>query len=203
MGKGEQTKAEIIRQAAVLFNQRGYAGAAISDVMEATGLEKGGIYRHFSSKDELALEAFDYAVRLVNGRYLEAIRSSRNALERLGAVVDMFTELEQDVPIGGGCPIMNTAVDSDDTHPALRERSRAALQSWHDMLTSVVARGIRRGELRPDAEPAAVATNLIALLEGGLMMSRLTGDRDHIDRCIEAIHAWIQGLQPLWQEARG
>jgi AcrR family transcriptional regulator len=62
--KGEQTRQEIIRRAAPIFNQRGYDGAALSDLMRATGLEKGGIYRHFGSKQELAGDAFDYAWKL-------------------------------------------------------------------------------------------------------------------------------------------
>ena len=53
MRKGEQTRQQIIRKAAPIFNQRGYSGAALSDLMRATGLKKGGIYRHFESKQEL------------------------------------------------------------------------------------------------------------------------------------------------------
>jgi TetR/AcrR family transcriptional repressor of nem operon len=56
--KGEQTRQDIIRKAAPIFNQKGYDGAALSDLMRATGLEKGGIYRHFESKEELAGDAF-------------------------------------------------------------------------------------------------------------------------------------------------
>ena len=51
MRKGEQTRQYIIRKAAPIFNQRGFNGAALSDLMKATGLEKGGIYRHFDSKE--------------------------------------------------------------------------------------------------------------------------------------------------------
>ena len=61
MRKGEHTRQEIIRKAAPVFNQRGYDGAALSDLMKATRLAKGGIYRHFDSKEQLAAEAFDYA----------------------------------------------------------------------------------------------------------------------------------------------
>ncbi len=62
MRKGEQTRQDIIRKAAPIFNQKGYDGAALSDLMRATGLEKGGIYRHFSSKEALAAEAFDWTM---------------------------------------------------------------------------------------------------------------------------------------------
>jgi len=61
MPKGEETRRRIVTEAAVLFNQRGFDGGSISELMKTTGLEKGGIYRHFSSKEEIAAEAFDYA----------------------------------------------------------------------------------------------------------------------------------------------
>jgi AcrR family transcriptional regulator len=60
MTKGEQTRQRIVAEAAPVFNQRGYEGSSLADLMKATGLKKGGIYRHFSSKEELAAEAFDY-----------------------------------------------------------------------------------------------------------------------------------------------
>jgi TetR/AcrR family transcriptional repressor of nem operon len=176
MRKGELTKAEIIRKSAVLFNKQGYAGAALSDIMAATGLEKGGIYRHFASKDELALAAFEYAVELVNERYRQALYGKRNAIERLQAIVDTFSELEEGHPISGGCPIMNTAIDSDDAHPALRARAEQALQAWRATLVQIVQSGIRRGEVRAGVDPAQVADVVIANLEGSLMMSRLLDD---------------------------
>jgi TetR/AcrR family transcriptional regulator, transcriptional repressor for nem operon len=64
MRKGEQTRHAIIRKAAPIFNQKGYEDAALPDLMEATGLEKGGIYLHFDNKQQFAAEAFDYAWKL-------------------------------------------------------------------------------------------------------------------------------------------
>ena len=42
MRKGDETRQEIIRKAAPIFNRKGYRGAALSDLMRATGLKKGG-----------------------------------------------------------------------------------------------------------------------------------------------------------------
>src|ERR1700689_4577207 len=63
MTKGEQTRRKIVAAAAPIFNQHGYEGSSLADLMAATGLKKGGIYRHFASKEELAAEAFDYTWR--------------------------------------------------------------------------------------------------------------------------------------------
>jgi TetR/AcrR family transcriptional repressor of nem operon len=52
--KGQQTRREIVEKAAPLFNKKGFEGTSLSDLMHATGLQKGGIYHHFSSKEELA-----------------------------------------------------------------------------------------------------------------------------------------------------
>jgi TetR/AcrR family transcriptional repressor of nem operon len=59
--KGERSRQKIVEIAAVLFNQKGFAGCSMGDIVEASGLEKGTLYGHFSTKEELALLAFDYA----------------------------------------------------------------------------------------------------------------------------------------------
>src|SRR6195256_6799324 len=86
--KGEQTRRDIVQKAAPLFNQKGYEGTSLSDLMDATGLQKGGIYRHFASKEELALEAFDYSwQKAVNGR-LEGVQNVPDSVDRLKKMVD-------------------------------------------------------------------------------------------------------------------
>src|SRR6266853_254173 len=90
MRKGEQTRHEIIRKAAPIFNQKGYEGAALSDLMEATGLEKGGIYRHFDSKQQLAAEAFDYAWRLAIETRFGGTQEIPNTVDRLKQLVRNF-----------------------------------------------------------------------------------------------------------------
>ena len=92
MRKGEQTRQEIIRKAAPIFNQRGYEGAALSELMQATGLEKGGIYRHFDSKQQLASEAFDYAWSKAVDARLEGTEEIANSVDRLQQIVRNFRD---------------------------------------------------------------------------------------------------------------
>ena len=172
MRKGEQTRQEIIRKAAPLFNQRGYEGAALSDLMKATGLEKGGIYRHFDSKQQLAAEAFDYAWNVALETRFEGTQEISNAVDRLKQVVRNFRERHEGL-VSGGCPLLNTAIDSDDGNPQLRERARRALDSWLERLQSIIVEGQRRGEIRRDVDSSELATLIVGTLEGSLMMSRL------------------------------
>src|SRR5829696_7407386 len=127
MRNGGQTRENIVRQAAGLFNRQGFAGASMSDVMAATGLQKGGIYRHFESKEQLAVEAFDYAVSQVARRFAGALEGKTHAIDRLDAIVPVFAALSTDPPVPGGCPVMNAGIENDDGNPALRERARTAM----------------------------------------------------------------------------
>src|SRR5436305_10867326 len=79
MGKGEQTRAMILARVAPLFNQQGYFGSSLSDIMQQTGLEKGGIYNHFKSKEQLALQAFDYSYALLDQRIRTVLAGKKHA----------------------------------------------------------------------------------------------------------------------------
>src|SRR5918997_528042 len=76
----------------------------MSDLVLVTGLEKGVIYNHFGSKEELALEAFDYAAGIMRERFREALETEGGALERLFAVIDVLGAVAGDPPVAGGCP---------------------------------------------------------------------------------------------------
>jgi len=180
MRKGEQTRQEIIRKAAPIFNQRGYDGAALSDLMKATGLEKGGIYRHFDSKEQLAAEAFDYAWRETLDARTRDLEGISNSVDRLKRLVRNFVERRGVIP--GGCPLLNTAIDTDDGNTVLRERARGALRGWRHYLVALISNGIKAREIRAEVEAKGVATLMISLLEGAVMVYRL-------DRTEEALRA--------------
>lgn len=186
MRKAEQTKQMIVARAAPLFNRQGYSGTSISDVMAATGLQKGGIYKHFAGKDDLAIHAFDYAVGTLRRRFARAVReASEDPLQQLRAILAVFEEMVSDPPVPGGCPIVNTAVESDDTHPALRERSRKAMDELRELIRHVVAVGVERRRFRPEVDGEALASVVVAALEGGLILSRLYDDPVHLRRVVD------------------
>jgi TetR/AcrR family transcriptional repressor of nem operon len=192
MRKGEQTRQEIIRKAAPLFNRRGYEGTALSDLMEATGLEKGGIYRHFDSKQELAGEAFDHAWKLVMNTRFEGIDDIPNTVDRLREFLRNFIKRWVGL-VPGGCPLLNTAIESDDGNLQLRNKARHALHSWLDRLKSIVEEGRQKGEIRSDIDAGELATLIVTTLEGSLTVSRLERKGDpfalacrHLEEYVEA-----------------
>jgi AcrR family transcriptional regulator len=194
VSKGARTREQVLEQAAALFNQHGYHGASISDVMEATGLKKGGIYRHFASKDELALAAFGYAVERMQERFDEALAGKVGALEQLRAIIAVYARIPSDPPVPGGCPLLNAAVESDDGNPALRAEARRVLGGLQQVLRSIVRNGQQRGELRPDLDAPAFASVFVAQLEGAVMLSRLFGTQTPMRHTVEHLTSWLEGF---------
>ena len=100
------TKEHIIQQSAALFNTKGYNGCSLHDIMEATGLKKGGIYNHFATKDEIAFESFDYSFDLIKFRFQEALSNCTNSYEKIMAIINVFKSFHNDPVIAGGCPVL-------------------------------------------------------------------------------------------------
>jgi TetR/AcrR family transcriptional repressor of nem operon len=187
--KGAETRQRILAEAAPIFNQRGYEGSSLADLMKATGLEKGGIYRHFSSKEELAAQAFDYTWAAVRQARFPDPDENIRGIAWLKQVIANF--IERRSPVAGGCPLLNTAIEADDGNPILRARVSKAVRSWVAQLQSVVTDAIKRGEIRPDADPKTVATLIVATLEGALMMSRLERNDDALRRSQQHLNRYL------------
>ena len=195
MSKGEQTREKILSRSAQLFNRQGYFGASLADIMRETGLEKGGIYNHFVSKEQLALESFDYAYGLVQQRVRNALSGKFNAIERLLAIVSVFQGEVEDPPVAGGCPILNTAIEADDANELLRDRARSAMDDWRTTIHRIVNKGIERQQIRPGVDADEVASILIATLEGAIMLSNLYREPRHMQRAADHIVHYIETLR--------
>ncbi len=176
MGKAELTRNIIIEKAAPIFNMNGYAGTSISDLAEALGMTKGAIYGNFSNKDEIALEAFLYNFARISDSISAEIKKHDNSCDKLIAFALFYRENYENIAVRGGCPLLNGAVDSDDGHPALRKKVRGKLDFWKNNLAAIVRRGKKRGEIRERVDEVSFSTLFIALIEGGIMMSKITDD---------------------------
>ena len=149
----------------------------MSELMEATGLEKGGIYRHFSSKEELAAKAFDYAWKVTLDTRTRDLDRIPNSIDKLKQFIANFVDRPRP-PVPGGCPLLNTAVDADDGNPVLRDRALKGLHDWRDRLLSIISMGIKRREVRRGVDAKELATLIISSLEGALMIARLERNRE-------------------------
>lgn len=174
------------------MNRQGFLAAPMSAVVDATGIQKGGLYRHFESRDALAYEAFDFAVSQIRTRFMQALEGCKGACEQLLALLNAYGDSTADIPLPGGCPIMNTAIEADHAHPGLRRRAQAAMKAWHQLLQRIVEAGIKAGEIRRGTDPGQVATVFIACIEGGVMLAQLHGNAVHFQTSREHLRRYVE-----------
>ncbi|SDL01294.1 transcriptional regulator, TetR family [Paenibacillus sp. OK060] len=184
MRKGQITKEHIIRESAALFNTKGYTGASLSEIIERCGVRKGGIYNHFESKDEIALAAFDYSVSQMLQFHSQALKGVTSSKDKLLAICGVYIDMMENNTLEGGCPLLNTAVESDDAHPLLKERAQHAMTNLLNELTQVLIQGTEQKEFRADIALEEVSSNIIAIIEGGVMLSKLYEDSKYIRHAV-------------------
>lgn len=187
--KGEETRQRILERAAPLLNRHGFQNAPVSEIMRVTGLQKGGLYNHFASKEELALAAFDLIMERILARLYAVHARHTSPLAQLLAHIEAVGY--SDPVVDGGCPIANSMVESDDANPALRDRVATLLGRWRKYLTQVIANGIAQGEIRPDVNPDEVATHLIGSIEGGHLMCQFYRDRGYLRRMTDQLLTYV------------
>lgn len=178
--KGEITKQKIIEASASIFNQKGYAATSIDDIINATGLKQGGIYRHFSSKEDIAKACFQYSSAIISTQLVDATIGAKSAKEELFRLLDEFVAMAKNPPIAGGCPILNTSIDCDDTNEDIRELVQSAVNNWKLFISSILSKGIMQGEFKKDTDIDEFVTIFIAAIEGSIFLAKLYNDANYI-----------------------
>ena len=193
--RSEQTRRFIIETAAPIFNKKGYAGTSMSDLTAATGLTKGSIYGNFKDKNDVAIHAFRHNIDLIFDFFAKELKAADTAMEKLLAYPRGFRKIHRMVIAYGGCPIVNTAVEADDTHPTLRKMSMDVLNRWKAGMVSLIEQGIAEDAIEPTVDAAYTAEILIALMEGGILLSKVTGEESYFLNTIDTAERMLIDLE--------
>ncbi|RJP86598.1 MAG: TetR/AcrR family transcriptional regulator [Desulfobacteraceae bacterium] len=193
--KSERTRRFIIEKAAPIFNKKGITGTTLSDLTEATGLTKGGIYGNFKDKDAVAVAVFQYHVENLTAFLQREIDQGTTSIEKLLAIPKAYRKLYSTMMAYGGCPILNTAAEADDTHQALCRLTVDAIESMKKIIVSLVGNGQIFGEIRHTTDPETFADILIALIEGGTLLSKATGQDTYMMHCLDHMEGLIHDIR--------
>ena len=186
MSKSERTRQFIIEQSAPIFNSKGLAGTAMSDVMAATKMAKGGLYGHFDSKDALSYAVVDYSLSQIVSRVNEAICSADTAKQKLFNFLEVFATPMQ-FPVEGGCPILNFGTEADDTSPIIRKKVKGTILSAQAKIENIIEAGIKTAEFKSGFDARSFSVKMMTLIEGGTLIGRILETNDQMQLVIEIL----------------
>jgi TetR/AcrR family transcriptional regulator, transcriptional repressor for nem operon len=189
--RGRRTRASIIDAAATLMYQRGVSMTSLDDVLAAAGSGKSQLYHYFDSKAELVAAVIERQLQLVLAQ-----QPSLHNIDSWDGIDAWAAEILRVHSAPGGpfaCPLGTMAAElkNDETFRPLLDD---AFRRWEAPLARGLQRMQDRGELVADADPARLATAVIAALQGGMLLARVRGDvtplRDALDSAVAQLHQW-------------
>jgi AcrR family transcriptional regulator len=183
--KGVRTKARITRAAADLVWRRGVAGTSLDDVQAATGTSKSQLYHYFADKAALLREV----VHVQTERALDAQRPMLDRLDSWEALERWCDELvarKARQGCRGSCPIGSLVTQLAESDPEARADLATAFERWESYLVSGLAAMQERGDLRPEANPKALAVATLASVQGGLLLAQAARSTQPLKLALDA-----------------
>jgi TetR/AcrR family transcriptional regulator, transcriptional repressor for nem operon len=186
MTKAERTKQLIIDKSAPLFNKKGVAGTSLSDILAETKLAKGSLYVHFENKEAISHAVVDHFVMQKIALLNSTLNGPGNAKAKLFAYLDVFLN-PVTPPFAGGCPFLNFGMESDDTDQVIRNKVKNVVETAQWYIAKTIKNGIAAGEFNSDWEPEVFALKLFSMMQGAVMISRVTEDKSVMKTISELI----------------
>jgi len=176
------TRDRLIESTRELLWERGYVGTSPKAIQERSGAGQGSMYHHFHGKQDLARAAIERdAADLVS--WLDA------DLGGPGSVAERVTRyMRRQRPALRGCPVGRLTMDPDVmSDPDLRQPVVEAFAVARGRLARALEEGRADGELDPSVDPVAVATALVAVLQGGYVLARASGSADTYAQAVDGV----------------
>ena len=173
--RGAATKARIIEAADQLMYERGVASTTLADVRASSGTSKSQLYQHFAEKDALVKE-------VIEARAEALLSQQRRRLARVESLrgLELWRDelVERNALRNGayGCPLGALANEIADHDEDTRKVIAAHFDAWLQLLTDAIEELKKRGVLTPSAEAHALATGLLAALQGGYLLAKTARD---------------------------
>jgi len=188
------TRARILRTAFQLFHEQGFHATGVATIVREAEVNPGSLYHVFESKDRLLLEVLEFALEYLEPAVMgPAEARSKDPIERIFALLDLYRESMVTLGCRMGCPIGNLALEVSDGNREARDLIHRNFENWirrvHGWLEAA-------GDRLPlDLDRVRLARFVLTILEGGLMQSRAAGHLGPFDDSVAVLRDHLEMLQ--------
>lgn len=195
----DERKQQIIKAATAVFARKGFAQASMEDIVQESGLSKGGLYWHFKSKDDIIAAVIDQFFSAEFSGIDAILASPIPVAEKLTQLArqsmqDANNQLSQ---------LQNIWLEFyalAGREGAFRDRLLVYMNQYIEVLTGLIQAGVAAGEFRA-VEPEQTAIAMTAQFEGLLLLWAIDPGRINLLALTEtAVTLLLQGLRPVTLE---
>ncbi|MGH3266131.1 MAG: TetR/AcrR family transcriptional regulator [Trebonia sp.] len=189
--KGQATRARIVAVASELMFDGGVAATGVDDVKAAAGVSSSQLYHYFADKRALVSAVVAHQTEQVLSAQ-EPLLSALDSFESLRIWRDAIVALQRERACHGGCPIGSLASELAERDPESRHALATGFDRWEEGIRDGLERMRERGELRTDADPAALALATLAALQGGLLLTQVRRSTAPLEAALDQMLARIE-----------
>ncbi len=190
-------KEKIIHESLRQFSTNGYMGTSISDILEAVGTSKGGLYNHFKSKEDLFFNALSEARKIWRQKNLDGLSQLERPLDKIIKILENYRDHYlpdlEDFP--GGCVFVNLAVELNDQQPHLAREINEGFERFKGMIKRLLDQEKEDGRLKNGINTSLVAELVFSGLVGTCVIYTSDKSRDYLDRNIAALIDYINMMR--------
>jgi TetR/AcrR family transcriptional regulator, transcriptional repressor for nem operon len=187
------TRERIVEAARDLFFKQGYVATGVAQILKVSNANSGSLYYFFPSKEDLLVAVLEKYQALLEPRVLKpAFEKHDDPIKRLFAVLEGYRLLLEATNFDLGCPIGNLALEVSNSQPAARRLIIENFKAWCDAIRRLIEDASDR--LPRDVEADALATHVLATMEGSVMLARAYRSFEPFDQAINQLKDYIGRL---------
>jgi AcrR family transcriptional regulator len=194
--KGTRTRRNIIEKSLQLFSVKGFYNTSISDIQKATGLTKGGLYGHFTSKEDIWYAVYDEAVTIWKNIVFKDMRSNTGPLERIVTFIENDIEdyLGSDV-FDGGCFFLNMLVELSGQSAAMSKRILSGFVRLSKLMQTWLEEAGKNGMLKEGLDYKEIANFIVISLNGAAALYISSRDALILEQTVNQLQFYIRQLK--------
>jgi AcrR family transcriptional regulator len=194
--KGRLTKRKIVEKSLQLFSVKGYYNTSINDILQATGLTKGGLYGHFAGKEAIWYAVYEEAVTIWRKLVFKGTRECRDPVNRINIFIenDMKDYLGGDV-FEGGCFFLNMLVELSGQSEAMSKQILKGFVGLSRLLRLWLEEADKKRMLKQGLNHKEIANFMVISLNGAAALYTASRDRTILDQTILQLRYYVDQLR--------
>jgi len=194
--KGDLTRQNIIDNSLQLFSVKGFYNTSINDIMETTGLTKGGLYAHFGSKEDIWYSVYDMAVRIWKDIVFKNTKDVKNPLERLEKLIvnDIKLYLGGNV-FEGGCFFLNMLVELSGQSPTMSKHILQGFIKFSRLIKSWLSEAQEKGILKDNLNLKEISNFIVITLNGAAAIYASSRDAAILNQTVDQLRFYLNQLK--------
>jgi TetR/AcrR family transcriptional regulator, transcriptional repressor for nem operon len=177
------TRDRLIDAARYLFWERGFAGTSVAELLAHAEVNSGSFYHFFDSKEALLREVLEDYLRLLRPMVVDpAFASVQEPLGRIFAILAGYRQRILATDCKYGCPLGRLALEIDPENAPAHDLIARNFQGWIEAIKECLE--AMRPSVAPETDLDALATYVLVVMEGGVMLSRSYRSVEPFDRAI-------------------